>query len=176
MSSDVAAFGKLKKIDLNGLSIEEKCKEICTSMLPKAELYEFQKTYRSWKDCLTFNFDEYLIVKDQLFEIDIISESDDDPYFCKLTPTDVKDEYFFAAHYYNGGCSLNECLEEEVEKVIDEELRLTSEEWQKRYPNPRVVDADGWDRSNFEYSWRKELITLDEYKKRVRVSSVIINR
>lgn len=48
MSYNVSAFGKLKKVDLNGLSIEEKCKEICTTLIPKVHIYKFQTTYKSW--------------------------------------------------------------------------------------------------------------------------------
>jgi len=47
----------------------------------------------------------------------------------------------------------------------------TSEEWQKQYPNPRVLDPDGWDRTNFFQSWHVEKISYEEYQKRVMVST-----
>lgn len=46
------------------------------------------------------------------------------------------------------------------------EFTLTSDMWQVIYTNPRIVDPDGWDRENFEYSWYIEEITLEEYAER----------
>ncbi len=51
-------------------------------------------------------------------------------------------------------------------------MKKTSEEWQTLYPDPKVLDPDGWDRKNFQYSWFEELITLGEYQKRLLVSTV----
>lgn len=53
------------------------------------------------------------------------------------------------------------------------ELR-TSAEWQKIYPNSIVFDPDGWDRTNYDYSWNIEKISLEEYQNRLRMSTVII--
>ena len=53
--------------------------------------------------------------------------------------------------------------------------RRTSEEWQIIYPYPKVLDPDGWDRSNFEASWL-ELITLSEYERRVSESTCEFRR
>ena len=41
--------------------------------------------------------------------------------------------------------------------------KKTSAEWQKIYSNIEILDPDGWDRSNYEYSWNKEKITVTEY-------------
>jgi hypothetical protein len=43
----------------------------------------------------------------------------------------------------------------------------TSEEWQKDNPFPQVLDPDGWDRKNYEYSWFKEKLSYSEYEYRV---------
>lgn len=48
----------------------------------------------------------------------------------------------------------------------------TSEEWQKIYPSPKVIDPDGWDRKNYNYSWNEELISEKEYHERVAKSTV----
>lgn len=32
----------------------------------------------------------------------------------------------------------------------------------------KVLDPDGWDRKNYDYSWNEELITLEEYKNRCK--------
>ena len=42
----------------------------------------------------------------------------------------------------------------------------TSAEWQALKPKVQVLDPDGWDRLNYEYSWNDELITEKEYMHR----------
>jgi hypothetical protein len=54
---------------------------------------------------------------------------------------------------------------------MKEELK-TSEEWQKQFPNTKVLDPDGWDRKNYQYSWFEEKITLAEYTTRLSRSTV----
>lgn len=51
----------------------------------------------------------------------------------------------------------------------------TSEEWQKEYPNPKVLDPDGWDRGNWDFSWKEEKITIEEYKNRLMTSTCMGN-
>ena len=51
----------------------------------------------------------------------------------------------------------------------------TSQEWhdelQALYPEFMVMDPDGWDRRNYQYSWHEELITNKEFEKRVGTST-----
>lgn len=51
----------------------------------------------------------------------------------------------------------------------------TSEDWQKLvqavYPDFFVMDPDGWDRRNYQYSWHEELITQEEFEKRLGAST-----
>ena len=53
----------------------------------------------------------------------------------------------------------------------------TSQEW-FQLTNARcssvIYDPDGWDRSNYDYSFNEELITHDEYLKRLSVSTILI--
>lgn len=49
----------------------------------------------------------------------------------------------------------------------------TSQEWQKLVKEVAVLDPDGWDRSNYEYSWEQEEITIQEFFKRVAESTCI---
>ena len=56
---------------------------------------------------------------------------------------------------------------------MEEQIKKTSQEWQLEHPNLTVYDPDGWDRTNFQYSWYEELITYDEYQKRLMSSTVI---
>ena len=55
--------------------------------------------------------------------------------------------------------------------IIPKEELKTSEEWQKQFPNTKVLDPDGWDRKNYQYSWFEEKITLVEYTTRLYKSS-----
>jgi hypothetical protein len=49
------------------------------------------------------------------------------------------------------------------------------EELQALYPDFMVMDPDGWDRRNYQYSWHEELITNEEFEKRVGRSTWQIN-
>lgn len=56
-------------------------------------------------------------------------------------------------------------------------MRLTtSEQWSiihKALTGQIVVDPDGWDRENYEYSWHKEEISYDEFMKRLEKSTTV---
>lgn len=54
-------------------------------------------------------------------------------------------------------------------------MKKTSEEWNKLY-NIKILDADGWDRKNFQYSWYEEKITKEEFKDRVLRSTIEIEK
>ena len=56
-------------------------------------------------------------------------------------------------------------------KKANEPILKTSEDWNKE-DTFIVLDPDGWDRSNYQYSWYEELITKDEYDKRFASSTV----
>ncbi len=47
----------------------------------------------------------------------------------------------------------------------------TSEYWSKEFPNIKILDPDGWDRTNFHYSWYEEGITQGEFKRRMSMST-----
>ena len=42
----------------------------------------------------------------------------------------------------------------------------TSDEWQKLHPEIEIYDPDGWDRTNYQYSWYEEMITWEEWRYR----------
>ena len=50
-------------------------------------------------------------------------------------------------------------------------MNKTSKEWQELYPEIKVLDPDGWDRNNFQYSWFEEKISFEEYNKRLMYST-----
>jgi len=53
-----------------------------------------------------------------------------------------------------------------------EQVKKTSKEWSKEL-KVVVLDPDGWDRKNYNYSFNCEKITLEEFNKRVESSTVI---
>lgn len=53
------------------------------------------------------------------------------------------------------------------------ETKKTSDQWSKELKmDVKVLDPDGWDRQNYEYSYYQELITEQEYRLRVVMSTV----
>jgi hypothetical protein len=57
-------------------------------------------------------------------------------------------------------------------------LTMTSDQWlqQPAYQRFTVLDPDGWDRLNYEFSFLQELITEAEFNARLVGSTVIIRR
>lgn len=52
----------------------------------------------------------------------------------------------------------------------------TSSEWWHDHPmikTMRINDPDGWDRSNFHYSFYKEPVTFAEFEKRLFISTMV---
>ncbi len=56
------------------------------------------------------------------------------------------------------------------EIIRGQEVLRTSEEWQKLL-GVEVLDPDGWDRQNLEYSFYQEQITRKEFEKRLDTST-----
>ena len=54
---------------------------------------------------------------------------------------------------------------------MTKEIKKTSAEWIKEV-GYEVLDPDGWDRGNFDYSWNKEKITMAEFQRRLVMSTV----
>ena len=55
--------------------------------------------------------------------------------------------------------------------LITKEIKKTSAEWIKEV-GYEVLDPDGRDRANFDYSWNKEKITMAEFQRRLALSTV----
>ena len=50
-------------------------------------------------------------------------------------------------------------------------MKKISSEWIKEY-NVKILDPDGWDRKNYDYSFNKEKITREEFERRLVRSTV----
>ena len=49
----------------------------------------------------------------------------------------------------------------------------TSEQWQREC-NVVIIDPDGWDRTNYQYSWFEEKITRKEFEEKMRKSTCLL--
>jgi hypothetical protein len=61
------------------------------------------------------------------------------------------------------------------EGPFEEPILKVSSEWEKELLKDgwAIMDPDGWDRTNYDYSFNKELITKDEFNRRVGISTMI---
>lgn len=50
----------------------------------------------------------------------------------------------------------------------------TSAEWLKMCKNLTILDPDGWDRENYQYSFNEELIDIGEFCQRLTESTIEI--
>lgn len=53
--------------------------------------------------------------------------------------------------------------------------KKTSKEWYKLVPiefKLTILDPDGWDRTNYDYSFNQELITKNEFMNRLASSTI----
>lgn len=53
----------------------------------------------------------------------------------------------------------------------DFKIKEVSSEWIKEY-NIKILDPDGWDRRNYNYSFNEEKITRKEFEKRLMFSTI----
>ena len=58
-------------------------------------------------------------------------------------------------------------------KNLDNNIKLPSRIWQAIHSEITVLDPDGWDRKNYDYSWNIEEISLREYVKRLFISTTL---
>jgi hypothetical protein len=63
-----------------------------------------------------------------------------------------------------------------IDNVIDmNKVRKTSQEWLDEIPekfNLTILDPDGWDRKNYEFSFHEEKITKEEFDNRLCSSTI----
>ena len=59
---------------------------------------------------------------------------------------------------------------------MNELIKKSSEEWFKELYKGRIeiMDPDGWDRHNFDYSWYDEKIDIIEFDRRLMISTLRI--
>jgi len=63
-----------------------------------------------------------------------------------------------------------------VQAVNEDQVR-TSDDWLKLlYPTTLILDPDGWDRSDYQYSFYQEKISRQEFENRLNVSTIQFGR
>jgi hypothetical protein len=58
------------------------------------------------------------------------------------------------------------------------EIRKSSKDWYnelREEENFIILDPDGWNRRNYTYSFEKEMITKEEFYRRLELSTVLKN-
>lgn len=56
-------------------------------------------------------------------------------------------------------------------------MKKTSDKWHKELePSLIILDPDGWDRKNYDYSFYEELITKEEFYKRLSQSTISMRK
>lgn len=119
MSDYETIKGKIRKIDLQGLSVEEYAERIVNEKGLASEVgqgpyfyetnLEFLKWYDDWEE------GQYVTIDDELYLIYDKSEFDSSCYV-QLTPIG-DDTYEFHTSFYNGGTYLTEMIEDGIKRL-----------------------------------------------------------
>ena len=72
-------------------------------------------------------------------------------------------------------CGAQDSILAERERHEMEKLKTSQEWYDLLYPDYKIIimDPDGWDRTNYDYSFKEEKITIDEFNRRLTNSTVI---
>lgn len=112
MSDTHTIVGKIKKVDLQGKSIEEFAKEHMSFINDKLPSY-----HKSYTEYLIeyYDYKKYFIVKDKLYEITEYKDFDYED-FCVINEN-IDETYSFVTSFYDGGTCLIEMLEDEMSNI-----------------------------------------------------------
>lgn len=113
MSYTELHIGKIKKVDLNGLTVEEWCKNECEKH--NITLDKWNDTY---KDAL-FSYQDPIKVVDVngiLWEIEDNEREEGDNNISVLTPNS-DGTHNYVMQFYNGGTCLSEMLEDAIKDI-----------------------------------------------------------
>jgi hypothetical protein len=113
MSNTETHFGKLRKVDFEGVTVEQWCEAKCLE-LGKTERASYN---HSWKEeFIDLECEKYFSIGDEIWEaFDHVQCSDGDDIYHMQKNEDGT--ITFVMQFYNGGTCLSECIEEELEKI-----------------------------------------------------------
>jgi hypothetical protein len=86
---------------------------------------------------------------------------------CDELATYVRHTQFAGTHYF---CTKHAEMEDDFEDNLDPIL-YTSEQWLAEV-DIKVIDPDGWDRKNFQFSFYEEKIPKSEFNRRLAMSTI----
>jgi len=111
MSYTETHIGKLRKVE-TGLDIEHWCQTYCHA----EGIHQLSSYNDNWTRQFRDHFyKKFLVTSDAIYEkFDHIELDESDVYFMQENPDGT---YTFVMQFYNGGTYLDECLEEELEKI-----------------------------------------------------------
>ena len=119
MSDYETIKGKIRKIDLQGLSVEEYAKRIVEEKGLASEVgqgpyfYETNLEFLKWYDDWTEG--QYITIDDELY---LIYDRSDFDSSCHVHLTPIADDtYEFHTSFYNGGTCLTEMLEDGIRRL-----------------------------------------------------------
>ncbi len=114
MSYTELHIGKIKKVDLNGLTVEEWCKRECE----KQDIPLNPEWHDTYKESLLENQYPMKVVdvNGSLWEIIEDNKQEGGEDISVLTPNS-DDTYSYVMQFYNGGTCLSEMLEEEIKSI-----------------------------------------------------------
>lgn len=114
MSHTETHFGKLKRVEIGDLNVEEWCKERCNEI----GINEIEPFNNSWEEELRDNYvlgKKYHFIKKTIWEIFDHTESEGD-YINMMIPNS-DGTFTFCMQFYNGGTCLSEMIEEGLSQV-----------------------------------------------------------
>lgn len=112
--------GKIRKIDLQGLSVEEYAKRIVEEKGLASEVgqgpyfYETNIEFLKWGD--DWEEGQYVTIDDELYLIYDTCDLDPSSDYINVTPIG-NDTYEFDTSFYNGGTYLTEMIEDGIKRL-----------------------------------------------------------
>lgn len=120
MSDYETIKGKIRKINLQGLSVEEYAKRIVEEKGVELKIDEGPYFYTTYLEILKWYDDwtegQYISIDDELYLIYDKSDFGSSADFINMTPI-ADDIYEFHTSFYNGGTCLTEMLEDEIKRL-----------------------------------------------------------
>ena len=115
MSYTETHVGKLRKVDLEGLTLEQWSEKKCRE---KGDI-ELSSYYDDWREQFIDtgnNYRKYFIVNDEIYEAFDHIEGNDGNDIDILIPNN-DGTYNFVMQFYNGGTCLSEMIEDAIKRV-----------------------------------------------------------
>jgi hypothetical protein len=113
MSQTETHFGKLRKVDLEGQTLEQWCEYGCR----ERGINEISSYHETWIEEFRYAFDEkYFLIDGEVWETFDHIEGDDSGDIDIMIPN-LDGTITFVQQFYNGGTCLSEVIEEGIKRL-----------------------------------------------------------